>query len=342
VATLKDILAKIMASRPVRVFQHYGERRGPILASGLSYQAIFAVFAAIWVAFSVAGLIITGNPELMRSFFDVISTSVPGLIDTGDGDGAIDPADLTEAGIFGWTGAIALVGLLFTALGWLASTRDAVRVLFDLPPERLNPVMLKLKDAGLGIAFGVALLVSAGLLVFSTHLVDAVLGFVGIGAESTAAEIAGGGVGLLLMFIVDTVTLAALFRFLAGLDIPFRRLVAGSLVGAAGLGVLKVLGSSLLGGASSNPLLASFAVIIGLLIWFNFLCQVILLAAAWIAVGMADHRLAADPRIEAERRKEHELEAAREAAIHEEAERRLGRIRRTKRWGWLFGRRAPR
>lgn len=335
---LKKLIAAVMASRPVRVFQHYALKRGPILASGLSYQAIFAVFAALWVAFSVAGFIITGNDELKRGFFELLDASVPGLIDSGDGEGAIDPDDLSQAGIFGWTGAIALGGLLFSALGWLASARDAVRVMFELPPERLNIVLLRLKDAGLGILFGVALLVSAGLLVFSTQAVEWIFGLIGIAEDSVVAAMAASGVGLLLMFILDTVTLAALFRFLAGLRIPVRRLAAGSLLGAAGLGILKVLGSTLLGGASNNPLLASFAVIIGLLIWFNFLCQVILIAGAWIAVGMADRGLAADLRIEEERRKEKELAAAHEAALRDEAKLRLARIRRTRRWGWLFGR----
>lgn len=335
---LKKLIAAVMASRPVRVFQHYGLKRGPILASGLSYQAIFAVFAALWVAFSVAGFIITGNEELRRGFFEVLDTSVPGLIDSGDGEGAINPDDLSQAGIFGWTGAIALGGLLFSALGWLASARDAVRVMFELPPERLNIVLLRLKDAGLGILFGVALLISAGLLVFSTQAAEWVLGLVGIGEDSVVATIVGSGVGLLLMFVLDTVTLGALFRFLAGLRIPGRRLAVGSLLGAAALGVLKVLGSALLGGATNNPLLASFAVIIGLLIWFNFLCQVILIAGAWIAVGMRDRGLTADQRIEQERREEQERAAAHSAAVREEAQRRLTRIRRTRRWGWLFGR----
>lgn len=338
VPKIKALIAKVMQSRPVRVLQHYTLRRGPILASGLSYQAIFAVFAALWVAFAVAGLVITGNPDLKRSFFELLSTSVPGLIDTGDGNGAISPEDLSEAGIFGWTGAIALGGLLFTALGWLASCRDAVRALFELPPERLNIVLLRLKDAGLGVLFGVALIVSAALLVFSTQAVEWVLGLVGVGADSAFAQVVGTTLGLALMFVLDAVTLGALYRFLSGLDIPVRRLLVGSLLGAAGLGALKVLGSALLGGATRNPLLASFAVIIGLLIWFNFLCQVILIAGAWIAVGMSDRGLIADPRIAEERREARELEAAQEAAVREEAARRAAALRRTKRWGWLFGR----
>ncbi|MBF0673398.1 MAG: YihY/virulence factor BrkB family protein [Salinibacterium sp.] len=335
---IKQLIAWVTASRPVRVFQHYLLKRGPILASGLSYQALFAVFAAIWVAFSVAGLVITGNEELTQAIFALIDSYAPGLIDSGDGEGAIDPDDLTEAGIFGWTGVIAAGGLLFTALGWLASARDAVRVMFELPPERLNIVLLRLKDAGLGLLLGVAVIVSAGLLVFSTQAVEWTFELVGIDPDSWFASAIGSGVGLLLMFVVDAVTLAALYRFLAGLRIPVRRLATGALLGAAGIGVLKVLGSALLGGATRNPLLASFAVIIGLLIWFNFLCQVILIAGTWIAVGMRDRGLIADERIEDERRQERERAAAHEAALREEARRRLARIRRTRRWGWLFKR----
>ena len=50
----------------------------------------------------------------------------------------------------------------------------------------------------------------------------------------------------------------------------------------------------MLGGASNNPLIASFAVFIGLLIWFNLVCQVVLAAAAWVAVGIKDDRIVLD------------------------------------------------
>ncbi len=75
---------------------------------------------------------------------------------------------------------------------------------------------------------------------------------------------------------------------MSGIRIPFRMLAQGTIIGAVALGVLKALGSTLLGGATSNPLLAGFAVIIGLLIWFNLVCQVILIGAAWIAVSASD------------------------------------------------------
>ena len=192
---------------------------------------------------------------------------------------------------------VAAVGLLLTGLGWLSSCRDAIRALFSLPAATGNFLLLKLKDLGLAFGFGVALLVSSALLVLSTRALGFTLSRLGIDEHSPITTLLGGGIGLLLMFLLDTAVLATLYRILSDLQIPLRRLLAGALIGAIGLGVLKLLGGALLGGASHNPLLASFAVIVGLLIWFNLVCQVILLSASWIAVGMADDGLAADRRV---------------------------------------------
>ena len=39
---MKAIVAAVQKWKPVRVFQHFAARRGPILAAGLSYQALFS------------------------------------------------------------------------------------------------------------------------------------------------------------------------------------------------------------------------------------------------------------------------------------------------------------
>lgn len=333
IAWVQRVIARVMALRPVRVFLDYGAHRGPLLAAGLSNQAIFAVFAAIWVAFSIFGIVLSGSPELQDGLFSLIASAVPGLIDTGDG-GAIDPAALVNPTVFTWTGAVALGGLLFTALGWLASARDAVRLLGDLPPSGTNFILLKLKDLGLAIGFGILLLISAGLSVLSSQALDGVLDMLGI-RESEATTLLGRGLSILLMFLLDTVVLAAFYRVLAGVHIPLRYLAQGALLGALALGVLKVLGTALLGGATRNPLLASFAVIIGLLIWFTLICQVILIAACWVFVSMKDAGVPLDAELAARRRAEEEAERERlKAELREElAEERPGFWRR------LFGRR---
>jgi membrane protein len=298
---VQALVARIRGLKPVRVFTHFTSRRGPILAAGLSYQAIFSVFAAFWAVFAVAGLVISANPELREALFDVIGTSVPGLINRGSG-GAIDPADLLSSGVLGWTGAIAIVVSLFTALGWLSSSRDAVRDIAELAAPPTNFLLLRLKDLGLAVAFGVALIVSAALSLGSTSALDTLFGWWGVDPDSTAAIISVRIVGLVLAFILDVVVLAALYRVLAGVPIPPRPLWQGALLGAAALGVLKALGSVLLGGASSNPLIASFAVIVGLLIWFNLVCTVILLGAAWVVVSAREQGVPLDPLGDRDRR----------------------------------------
>jgi membrane protein len=310
----------VMRLKPVRVIVHFNDHRGPLLAMGLSNQAIFAVFAAIWVAASTFGLVLQANEELRDALFNLISAYVPGLIDTGEG-GAIDPDDLVSAEVLTWTGALALIGLIFSIIGWFGNSRNAVRIMADLPGPRTNWILLMVKDFFLALAFAVALIVSAGLSLAGTTFIENVLDYLGVDSDSTTAIVVGRSFAIVLMFALDTIVLAALYRVLAGVRIPPRQLFPAALIGAAALGVLKILGTTLLGAAGANPLLASFAVIIGLLIWFNLVCQVILIAAAWFIVSMIDAGIPLDEVAAKERRKnEAEERAALKAQLLAELE----------------------
>ena len=287
-ARIAAVTARVQKLKPVRVFMQYTEKGGPLLSAGLSYQAIFAVFAAIWVGFSIAGFTIRSNPELERAFLGLLAANLPGLIDTGNGSGAIDVKQLFATGILTWTAAVAAIGLLFTALGWLASGRDAVRLLFGIPAARTNFLLLKLKDLGLALGFGLAMVASAALSVFSTAALEIVIGWLSVDSMSIPAIVAARAVGLVIVLLLDAVVLGLFYRVVSGIAIPLRQLAQGVLLAALALSTLQALGSTLLGGATRNPLLASFAVIIGLLIWFNLICQVTLIGATWIAVSAED------------------------------------------------------
>jgi membrane protein len=305
----KALIARVMRSRPARVFIRFSDSRGNVLAGGMSYHAIFAAFAALWLTYSIAGLWITSNPELEQTLYSFINQSIPGLIGEGE-DGVIDPSDLADVRIFGWSGVIALIGLLVTVLGWLSATAQAVRTIFRMPRDKTFILLLKLRELGLGVLFAVVLLVSALISIASTEALEALFGLFGLSRDSFWFTGAARSIGLLLVLVIDTITLAALFRVLSRVRIPFRQLITGSVLGAVGLGLLKILGSSLLAGASRNPLLAAFAVIIGLLLWFNLTSRLTLLAASWIAVGMDDaglspRRISADE-LAAEKRREEE------------------------------------
>ena len=309
------LVAWVQRQRAVRVFVNYSEKRGPILASGLAYQGLFAGFAALWVGFSIAGIVLAGDTILRQSIVDTLADAFPGLIQGTDTEGAIDPEVLLTAGGFTFAAAVALVGLLVTALGWLDSARASVRTIFTLPNPKTNFALLKVIDLAVGLVFGVALLVFVALSVGATQASGWLLDLVGL-RDSDTAFVVGRIVTAALMFGLGTVILTALYRFLAGIPIPFSRLRAGVLIGAGGLTALQLGGTAVIGGASNNPLIAPFAVIAGLLIILNLGCQVILLGASWIAVDVADRGILLDPEAKARA-----LAEAQEEAIKEDEER---------------------
>jgi membrane protein len=76
-----------------------------------------------------------------------------------------------------------------------------------------------------------------------------------------------------------------LFRLQSRIPVESRDLLRGAVLGAIGVGLLKYRVAELVSGAGSNPLMAGFAVIIGLMLWFNLVMQWLLLATAWLATG---------------------------------------------------------
>jgi membrane protein len=256
----------------------------------MGYQSIFAIFAAVWLGFSVLGIWLSGNPELYEALVKLINRAVPGLISTPEQPGAISSSELQDATGFGWTGIIAAIGLLWTAIGWLYYTRQAVRAVFGLQRDTTNYVLQKIRDLGLALAFGIVLIISALLTIASTEALTFLLGLVGLADSFWTAFVARVS-GLFISVILNIFTLGSMYRVLSRVAIPWRNLFFGALLGASALAGLSALGGVLLGGATRNPLLATFTVFIGLLIWFNLVARVILLSASWIAVGMFDRGL---------------------------------------------------
>lgn len=287
---VNTLTQKAIALFPVRVWRHFLARNGFLLSSGMSYQALFAIFAAVYVVFAVAGLWLTGDPDTLNAFVLLLNTYAPGLI--GE-DGIISRDDLVEVAssstsLFGWTGAVALAGLIWTAIAWITYARMAVRSIFGLPKDTRAYLLLKARDFLAGLAFGTILLVATVLSVVATAFFGWLLGLTGLSGESGWSSGLLQSGALLVVFVIDTIALAVLFRFLSGATMPWRRMWAGSLLGSAAISVLQFLGGFLITGTSANPLLATFAVFIGLLLWFRLTSIVILVAASWIAVEAAD------------------------------------------------------
>lgn len=275
------VIAWALRRTLVRAFLRYSEHRGPQLADSVTYRALFSIFAAVLLGFSVAALWLAGNPAALKALADAVDSAVPGLVGT-DGDGLIDlsaieaPVGLTIAGV------ISLVGLVGAAIGAIGSLRMAVRAIADTTGEDVFFLWVLLRNLGLAVAIAVLLVLSAAATFVGSLSVTTVLSWLGIAEESTAAQIGTRAVGVLVVFVLDALVVLLMFVTMSGVKAPRRALVAGAVLGGAGLTVLQELSGLFVGGAASNPLLASFASIIALLLWVNLSTQVLLIAASVI------------------------------------------------------------
>jgi len=285
-AMLQWLLARLNTFRPIRAWQHYNLQHGPLMSAGIGFRMFFSITGLLATGFSVAGLVLRGQPALLDTIIGSVAQSAPGLLKVDGGEGLVDPQDLLNPDGLGWTAVIAALVTVVTSLGWISALRDGLRGVMQLPPLKVNPLILKLRDAGTLLLLGVALVISAGAsLVFGTaagwvsdflQLDDAVAV-----PLSTSIKI---GVPLTL----NLVTAVVMFRLAGGLKLSRRALLEGTIIAALGTTVLQVFSTELLAGAGRNPILAPFAIIIGLLIWFNLVSQVYLVSAGWSAIREVD------------------------------------------------------
>lgn len=276
------LIAWALARRPVRAALLYTERRGPMLADSVTYRALFSVFAGVLLGFSIAALWLAGNPVAWQAIIDAVQSAVPGLI--GE-DGVIKTEDLRAPASLSIAGIISLVALVGAALGAIGSLRAAVRVLAGTLQDDILWIWVILRNLALAIGIGLAFVASA-FLTFAGQLgIVWITGLLGLPEDSPVAAWTVRLVSLLVVFALDAVIIIGVFLLLSGVRPSARSLWSGALLGALGLLALQELSSLFVGGATSNPLLASFASLLALLIWLNFSAQVMLFACAYIVTA---------------------------------------------------------
>lgn len=330
VALVKHVTAWALARKPVRAVLLYVEHHGPMLADSVTYRALFSVFAGMFLGFAIGGIWLSGNPDAMKALVTTIGTAIPGLVGEG---GVIDPDDLIQPITLSLAGIVGLIGLVGAAIGAIGSLRKAFRELGDQPDEHTFILWVLLRDLALAFGFGASLAVAAAVTFFSTTALEAIFEWFGIATRHPVYDIATRAVSVLVIFAIDTIVIAGMFLALSGMRPSARSLWSGAFLGGVGLAVLQVLSSLFVGGASRNPLLASFGSLIALLLWFNLSSQMILMAGAYVITGVDEEhdRVGArfgapTPAIRRMRRAERratdaaaELAAAREAVAEEQA-----------------------
>lgn len=280
VERVKRLLAWWQRSRAGRANSRFSAAGGGLLTGGIAYAALFAVFSALTLGWSVFMLVLGKNKAVHDRVISTVANTLPGLIDTGDGKGVIKPDQLRLSAGLSVAGIVALVTLVLSALSAVGALQTSVRAMFGRMQQG-STLSNKLRELGGFAAMSIAVLVSAVLGLALTSAADWLLGAVGWGSM---ARFAGRVLGIAVTFVVDAVTFVVVVKVLAGESPPRKDLLGGAAIAGVGLGVVRVLGTSVVSGSvRHNPVLASFAVIVVLLLWINLVSRIVLLAAAWTA-----------------------------------------------------------
>ncbi|WP_320778160.1 YihY/virulence factor BrkB family protein [Streptomyces sp. CRN 30] len=267
-------MTRLMATHAWRSYERLDRVKWTRLAAAMTFTSFVALFPLLALAGAVIAA--TLSEKQQKKVQDTIAEQIPGIADQLNIDGLVENA--------GTVGVIAAALLLFTGMGWIEQTRGCLRAVWELPDEEENPVLHRVKDGGVLIGFGGALLVTLAISTVASALVGWILRQLGID---------GGGFGGVLMYIAafavavlaDFLVLLYVLTLLPGAEPERRRLLVAALIGAIGFELLKLLLSGYMQGVAAKSMYGAFGVPVALLLWINFTSKLVLFCASWTATG---------------------------------------------------------
>lgn len=263
------LLSRARATRVARALTHFGARGGSVMSGGIAYAAVFSLFSALAIAFTVGLAVLGRNLELREAFLEQLAGWLPGLVGEG---GLLEPEDVRLTVGPGIAGLVAAAVLIWSSSAFMGALGAGLRAMVDesTPRGRSIPPLVRTWAGFLGL--GIALIVSTVASVAVTQ------------AASFAGELAVRVGGALVSFLVDSAMFAFVLIVVAGIRPPRRDLLVGSTLAALAFGLVRYLGVGVVASsAGSNALLAPFAVLATLLVWINLLARITLLVTAWVA-----------------------------------------------------------
>src|SRR5690625_7518755 len=80
------------------------------------------------------------NAELRQAVLDAVDDTLPGIVDTGDNGGLIDPDALVQDTALTLTSVAAAAVLLWSAISVMGALKRSIRAMFGIMVPRVNPV----------------------------------------------------------------------------------------------------------------------------------------------------------------------------------------------------------
>lgn len=267
----------------VRAVVRYLADGGDRLAAAVTYYLFLSLFPILLLAVSVLGF--RYGDDAQQRVTDAVGDFLP--------ENVVDTIAMTLQQARGPAGLLGIVGVLYAGLGWIDALRDGIRTLWHQNLSAGNIVVRKLVDVV--VLFG--LLATIGTSILTTGLVTtasaSVLETLGLG-DTTAGRVGTRLLGYALALLADTLLFLYVFGRLSRAATPWRRLLKGAVFGAVAFEVLKVLGGLYVENTTTRgaATYGTFAVVVGLLVFLNLFCRLLLFTAVWMVTAPYDSDVA--------------------------------------------------
>ncbi len=245
-----------------RALVRFWDVQGGRLAAAIAYYGFFAIFALLLIGYSVFGILLANNVELLEAVEDFLRQNLPFL----------DVRAIRESGRT--VGIVGILGLTFTGIAWVEAIRSSQRLIW-----RLNE-----QPGYIGVRQALDLLVLLGILVLLALSQLAVYGL-----EKVVTWLADGFIqsviSLLLTVSVNMLLAAALLGAVPRLRMTVRRMAPPVLQVGLGVTLLNTVGKSFVGLVQGNPAYALVGSAVGVLVYLFVFNQLLLFGAAWAATS---------------------------------------------------------
>ncbi|GGV84702.1 membrane protein [Streptomyces gelaticus] len=267
------IVARLMTTHTWRSYETLERVHWARLAAAITFISFLALFPLIAVGAAIGAALL--STEQLHRIEEKLAEQVPGISDQLGIENLVTHA--------GTVGLVAGALLLLTGIGWIGSMRDCLRAVWGMDDVDLgNPVLRKLKDAGLLFGLGGAVLATFAVSSVGSVAVGWAAGLLNIsdrGAGGVVLRVAALVVAALAGFLL----LLYLLTLLPGVEPPRRSLLVAGAIGAVCFELLKLLLGSYMRSVASKSMYGAFGVPVALLLWINFSARLLLFCAAWTA-----------------------------------------------------------
>jgi len=266
------------------VIKKFGEDQAGQLAALIAYYGFVSLFPLLLVLVTVLGFVLQGDHAEQQRILDGALGQFPIIGDQ------LKLHSLSGSGV---GVAIGVLGSLLAGLGITGATQNAFNRIWHVPfKQRPNWLHARVRGLGMLALLGTMSIVST-----------TAAGFVGASSHSAPKVIAG----VLVAFVLNLALFMTAFKLLTAVEVSWRELAPGVIVGAVFWQALQYLGGVYVGHVlkRTGPLYGVFALVLGLLAWLYLGAQLTLLAAEVNVVKVRrlwPRSFFSDPLLDADRR----------------------------------------